>query len=95
VLFIDGDHRYKCVKKDFLYYRTLVREGGLILLHDIIESEGGGRARAGSVPKFWKELAGIYPHQEFVHSRDQHGSGIGVLTYSRDIQLPARFESSF
>jgi cephalosporin hydroxylase len=95
VLFIDGDHRYEGVKKDFLHYRSLVREGGLILLHDIKESEGGGRAWAGGVPKFWQELAAIYPHQEFVHSRDQHGFGIGVLTYSPEIKLPAGFESSF
>lgn len=95
VLFIDGDHRYEGVKKDFLYYRSLVREGGLILLHDIKESEGGGRAWAGGVPKLWKELAAIYPHQEFIDSPDQHGFGIGVLTYSREIELPAGFESSF
>lgn len=93
VLFIDGDHRYEGVKKDFLYYRSLVREGGLILLHDIKESDGGGRAWAGGVPIFWKELAAIYPHHEFVHSQDQHGFGIGVLTYSSKIDLPAGFDA--
>lgn len=95
VLFIDGDHRYEGVKKDFLHYRSLVKEGGLILLHDIKESGEGGRAWAGGVPKFWKELAALYPHHEFVDSPDQHGFGIGVLTYSRKIRLPAGFETSF
>jgi predicted O-methyltransferase YrrM len=95
VLFIDGDHRYEGVKKDFIFYRKLVREGGVILLHDIMESESGGRAWAGGVPKFWKELAAIYPHQEFVNSRDQHGFGIGMLTYSAAVALPAGFETTF
>jgi predicted O-methyltransferase YrrM len=95
VLFIDGDHRYEGVKKDFIFYRKLVREGGVILLHDIMASESGGRAWAGGVPKFWKELAAIYPHQEFVNSRDQQGFGIGMLTYSAAIALPAGFETTF
>jgi cephalosporin hydroxylase len=93
VLFIDGDHRYEGVKSDFVHYRSLVRDGGMILLHDIKESGDGGRAWAGGVPKFWKELASIYPHQEFVNSPDQHGFGIGVLTYSHKIELPAGFET--
>jgi len=95
VLFIDGDHRYEGVKKDFIFYRSLLREGGLIFLHDIMASEEGGRAWAGGVPKFWQELAAIYPHQEFVNSRDQHGFGIGMLTYSATIPLPAGFETAF
>jgi cephalosporin hydroxylase len=83
VLFIDGDHRYEGVKQDFLCYRPFVRDGGLILFHDIIEDKGSGRAWVGGVPRLWRELSPIYPHHEFVHSRDQEGFGIGVLTYSR------------
>lgn len=79
VLFIDGDHRYEGVKQDFLSYRPLVRDGGLILFHDIVPDKGG-RAWAGGVPQLWKELAPQYPHREFVLSRDQDGYGIGVLT---------------
>lgn len=33
-LFIDGDHHYKAVKKEFELYRSLVREGGIIGFHD-------------------------------------------------------------
>jgi len=83
VLFIDGDHRYEGVRQDFISYRDFVRDGGLILFHDIVEDRGGGRAWAGGVPRLWKELAPLYPHGEFVHSHDQEGFGIGVLTYSR------------
>lgn len=34
-LFIDGDHRYEGVKQDFEMYRQLVRDEGIIALHDI------------------------------------------------------------
>jgi cephalosporin hydroxylase len=78
-LFIDGDHRYEGVRQDFLCYRPLVRDGGLILFHDIVESRGG-RAWAGGVPRLWRELAPRYAHREFVRSRQQDGFGIGVLT---------------
>ena len=36
LLFIDGDHNYEGVKKDFLKYRHLVREEGIIVFHDIV-----------------------------------------------------------
>jgi cephalosporin hydroxylase len=35
-LFIDGDHSYEGVKKDFEMYSPLVRKGGIIAFHDII-----------------------------------------------------------
>ncbi len=35
VLFIDGDHRYKAVKKDFKNWEPYVVKGGFILMHDI------------------------------------------------------------
>lgn len=35
-LFIDGDHSYEGVRRDFEMYSQLVREGGLIVLHDIV-----------------------------------------------------------
>ena len=34
VLFIDGDHSYEGVKKDFLNYSDFVRSNGLIILDD-------------------------------------------------------------
>ncbi len=34
VLFIDGDHTYEGVKRDFELYSPLVETGGLIMLHD-------------------------------------------------------------
>ena len=34
-LFIDGDHTYEGVKKDYEMYSPLVRKGGIIAFHDI------------------------------------------------------------
>jgi cephalosporin hydroxylase len=82
VLFIDGDHRYEGVKQDFENYKKFVRDGGLILLHDIVEDNGRGRAWAGGVPKLWQELRSHFPYQEFICEQGQSGFGIGVLTYS-------------
>ena len=87
-LFIDGDHRYEGVKQDFLCYRPFVKEGGLILFHDIVEDNGRSRAWAGGVPKIWRDLYPYYHHCEFVASRAQQGFGIGVLSYSRAARPP-------
>jgi cephalosporin hydroxylase len=93
-LFIDGDHRYEGVKQDFLSYSPFVKEGGLILFHDIVEDRGRRGAWAGGVPKLWRELSPYYPHNEFVHSRDQEGFGIGVLTYSKTVPTPVAVQAS-
>jgi hypothetical protein len=86
-LFIDGDHRYEGVKKDFLSYRHLVKDGGKILFHDIVQEKGTGRAWAGGVPKIWQELSPHYPHREFINNPDQEGFGIGSLTYSSETPI--------
>jgi hypothetical protein len=36
VLFIDGDHSYEGIKKDYEMYRGLVRKGGIIAFHDVV-----------------------------------------------------------
>jgi cephalosporin hydroxylase len=80
-LFIDGDHRYEGVKKDFTAYRGFVRNGGQILFHDIVQEKGTSKAWAGGEPKIWKELSPQYAHHEFINDQDQDGFGIGSLTY--------------
>jgi cephalosporin hydroxylase len=94
-LFIDGDHRYEGVKKDFLFYRRFVKDGGQILFHDIVQEKGLGRAWAGGVPKIWKELSPHYPHREFIQNPEQAGFGIGSLTYSSAVQPPVSMPSQY
>jgi hypothetical protein len=92
-LFIDGDHRYEGVKQDFLSYRHLVREGGIIAFHDIVADyktrHGNDTGMwAGDVPVFWQRIKCAYPHQEFVRDPEQDGLGIGALEYSSAAPLP-------
>ena len=62
-LFIDGDHSYAGVKRDFEMYSQLVRPGGRIALHDILIRPACPDIE---VFRFWQELKVDYPHQEFV-----------------------------
>jgi predicted O-methyltransferase YrrM len=76
LLFIDGDHSYEGVRRDWELYSPLVRPGGLIALHDIVE---GPEWAVGEVPRFWREVRDTLDDVvELVESRDQGGYGIGV-----------------
>lgn len=73
-LFIDGDHRYDSVARDFELYAPLVRPGGLIGLHDVAaaaspDTEGTAR--------FWRELKMRGTTEERV-AGGAPGYGIGV-----------------
>ncbi len=69
-LFIDGDHSYEGVKRDFEMYGTLVKPKGLIAFHDIDYAPPVGR--------FWDE---VKVGRRFEEIRDHHGQafGIGVI----------------
>ncbi len=43
LLWIDGDHRYEQVKRDFLLWSPHVVEGGIIAMHDTIRKKGPKR----------------------------------------------------
>ena len=80
ILFIDGDHTYEGVKKDFEMYSPLVKEGGLILFHDIVDhTEVYPTCK---VDKFWndikKEAREEFEFYEFVAEPKTWG-GIGVI----------------
>ncbi|GIW67077.1 MAG: hypothetical protein KatS3mg095_0975 [Candidatus Parcubacteria bacterium] len=78
-LFIDGDHSYEGVKKDFEMYSPLVKKGGIIAFHDIVQ---GGDNKI-EVPFFWQELKNVnYNYKEIIHNFErlyQEGAGIGLL----------------
>lgn len=76
LIFIDGDHAYEGVKKDFELYSQLLDENGIISFHDIVP---GLEENVGGVPKFWSEIKGKYKHIEFVNDWNQGGYGIGVI----------------
>jgi predicted O-methyltransferase YrrM len=82
LLFIDGDHRYKGVKKDFELYSPLVKQNGLIVFHDILYHP---KAPECKVNKFWNEIKRKYKKAEFIDKEDDRGwgqwGGIGVIYY--------------
>lgn len=70
-LFIDGDHSYEGVKKDFEMYSPLVRKGGIVAFHDIATIPG----KTNKVRQYWKELKQKYRSREIVHD-DKYGIGL-------------------
>src|SRR5258708_6077192 len=75
-LFLDGDHTYEGVRRDFEMYAPLVRGGGMIALHDIAVHN---RDTECQVDKFWSEVKNQFRHQEIVENPKQGWAGVGIL----------------
>lgn len=75
-LFIDGDHSYQGVKKDFKMYRGLVRKGGIIAFHDIVPHSP---ETGCEVDRFWKEVKQKYSYKEIIQDQKQGWAGIGLI----------------
>jgi cephalosporin hydroxylase len=87
-VFIDADHTYEGVSRDFEMYRPLVRSGGIVAFHDIVTHQQGTPCE---VERFWKEVKQKYRHREFVEhpapgqvpvavtGAPMETSGLGVL----------------
>ena len=79
-LFIDGDHTYEGVKKDFEMYSRLVKENGVIAFHDIVpHDQRHDQHQVVGVHKFWEEIKYKYDYIEIVRDWNQGWAGIGVL----------------
>lgn len=75
VLFIDGDHTYEGVHRDFAMYGTLVNAGGWIGLHDILPDSSDA---SNEVHRCWREIRKCFPHREII--ADCSGKyGIGLI----------------
>jgi len=74
LLFLDGGHLYDQVKADFELYAPLVRNGGLVLLHDIYNDNPG----VVEVPRYWKELKEWHTCIEIEQTDNSSGLGIVV-----------------
>jgi len=78
-LFLDGDHRYESVRRDFELYEPLVRPGGIIALHDI--SSKTTHDTEGTAA-FWAELKQTNAVEELI-ADGAPGYGIGVYCKPR------------
>lgn len=75
-LFIDGDHSYEGVKKDYEIYSPLVKSGGFIAFHDINDSERHRNLNV-YVNKLWIELKG----EKIEFNEKEDWAGIGVIKH--------------
>lgn len=79
-LFIDGDHRYAGVKKDYELYANLVRPGGLIAFHDIRPNRFDSSIE---VARLWEEIKISQTQiREIIHEPYTGRYGIGIVTVS-------------
>ncbi len=76
-LFIDGDHSYEGIKRDFEMYSPLVKKGGIIAFHDVAPK--GEAEFTGGVKYFWKKIKDNFDSRELIKDLEQTGYGIGVI----------------
>lgn len=73
LLFLDGDHTYEGVKRDWEMYSTLVRPGGMIAFHDV-----AGNYEDTQVKALWDGIKQNFQYREYI--TDPNGYyGIGIL----------------
>jgi predicted O-methyltransferase YrrM len=81
-LFIDGDHTYRGVKKDWTLYAPLMKKDGLVVFHDILFHPKIPQCK---VDRLWKEIKPQFHYKEFTEPHDDRGwgqwGGIGVIYY--------------
>ena len=75
-LFIDADHTYEGVKRDFELYAPLVKKGGIIAFHDIVKHSP---ETGVGIDIFWKEIKNLFETEEFIEDKGQGWAGIGVI----------------
>ena len=73
-LFIDGDHTYEGARLDYELYAPLVRQGGIIALHDI-----ANRSEDVGVHRLWAELKAAHPEAQEFLAPPPTAKGIGVV----------------
>lgn len=80
LLHIDGRHGYEDAVEDYEQWMDTVRDGGVILFHDIAE-----RREGFGVWRLWEEIA--EPGRSFAF---EHGHGLGVLAVGEIAHEPLR-----
>jgi predicted O-methyltransferase YrrM len=78
-IFIDADHSYEAVKRDFQLYAPMAAKA--VILHDIAAPPGHTSTRGlpVEVPVFWEEIRPRYRHLEIVAPGSVMGLGILFL----------------
>ncbi len=76
LIFIDADHKYESIKRDFYNYNILLKEKGVLIMHDIFLPNSGSK-------KFWEELKKKklrkFKFKEIICKKYSFKYGIGVI----------------
>lgn len=72
-LFIDGDHRWAGVLRDWELYHEMVSKGGMVAFHDILEMPEKPRIK---VFLLWKVLKTIFRAEEYLVKDGLMGIGV-------------------
>lgn len=81
LIFIDADHSYKGVKRDFELYSTLRSNRSRIVFHDISPTIRTSKGANCFVDLLWTELKEKFPNNtEFYYPPE--GFGLGVLEFN-------------
>lgn len=82
-LFIDGDHTYSGVKRDFEDYSPYVRQGGIVAFHDIVFNPAN--SSDFEVWRFWQELKKSHPDAvEFIDPPNAQRRTIGIGAFRKN-----------
>jgi glycosyltransferase involved in cell wall biosynthesis len=82
LIFIDGDHTYDGVKRDFVIYKEFLNDKGIIAFHDILDTDFH-KSHNCNVDLFWNEIKKNYNYKEFIDISDGEDSNICFKTVPR------------
>lgn len=76
--FIDADHEYRGVLRDWKSYGRMAR---IVAFHDVgwKKPENYSNSKMVEVPRLWGELKAFHRHEEFIDYSGGQTMGIGVL----------------
>lgn len=76
-IFIDGNHEFQNIKRDFANYKNCIAPGGILLLHDIAQSNMDNDMEVGY---FFEKLQDQgYATQKFIADPSCKWNGIGLV----------------
>jgi cephalosporin hydroxylase len=78
-LYIDADHSYEGVKRDFELYRSLVADDGMVALHDIDHRLNDDPESPYGVKQFWQEVQNEYPTTQILSEPQERAYGNGIV----------------
>lgn len=77
-VFIDGDHSEKGAYEDYVNYKHLVKKGGFMFFHDIVDSPYH-REHKCMVSQAWNRIKENHTFEEYLDSPSQNWAGIGMV----------------